>query len=274
LISPAGKVLLRLQYTPTVTQSAIRNSMPAPVPASLIMNEPVITTNVDNDNIEEMSAGLQANYSLPFPQNPKTTDFVPKQDVTNINTFVENVLEDKLIEHPSTPSKDIVPNLSYRNSNSLIEPISPQMMLKSIWTLSETTSQLISDFLFDLEGGSFSFKDAIMQGSFSSAANLLDDSTASSEVLDNNVLGVGLMTIKLISAFKYNVNDAADGDHYVLLSLDENTAAVTGMNGVTNNNNREVKTHTVYSSATPIFNAKWVVKMAHFRSVVKLYLID
>jgi hypothetical protein len=61
------------------------------------------------------------------------------------------------------------------------------------------------------------------------------------------------------------VTDAADGDHYIL-------AKVEGGQGT--ESKREFRTKHVYSSATPIFNVRWTIKMEHFRSAVVLHLMD
>ena len=181
-------------------------------------------------------------------------------------------------------------------TNPMTEPISIETMVSSLLTLGDSTKQILSEFLYDLEGGaSSSWKDSALNLVQGTAVNETGDivNCAPSElkmrldVLDNNNVGVGLMHITLMSAFKFNVRDAAEGDHYIILSLADNVSEPSNYQPASmqssNNSpspannglsNREIKTNTVRSSATPIFNFSWTVKMTHFRSSLKLFLVD
>lgn len=60
--------------------------------------------------------------------------------------------------------------------------------------------------------------------------------------------------------FKTIVEDAAEGDHYVLAILE--------------GSNKEFKSKTIYGSASPIYNVKWTIKMEHYRAAINIYLMD
>jgi len=74
--------------------------------------------------------------------------------------------------------------------------------------------------------------------------------------------GVGKMIIHLQSVHKSAVSDAAEGDHFVTASFDDSLPG------------EEEKSQTVLSSATPVFNVKWVMTASHYRAQLRIYLID
>lgn len=86
--------------------------------------------------------------------------------------------------------------------------------------------------------------------------------TTSTKGIDNAPppLGVGYMHIRIVSAFKSKVRDAADGDHYLLACVEDSK--------------REFRSRTVHRSATPIFNVRWTIKMEHYRAAVVVFLMD
>jgi hypothetical protein len=96
----------------------------------------------------------------------------------------------------------------------------------------------------------------------SAAARSSADVTTSAKVADNAppALGVGYMHIRIVSAFKSKVRDAADGDHYLLACVEDSK--------------REFRSKSVYRSATPIFNVRWTIKMEHFRAAVNVFVMD
>lgn len=72
--------------------------------------------------------------------------------------------------------------------------------------------------------------------------------------------GIGRIYINLKSVTKSNVTDAADGDHYVLVTLSDTS--------------QEERTQRIINSATPEFNRAWTFIVPHFRAVMRIYLVD
>ena len=157
----------------------------------------------------------------------------------------------------------LVPTVSSVFNNTLKEntdqivngQISTNMIVDSFWNFSEQAGNVIGNFFYEMESLDQSNPDEKLK--LSNSYDQLDENA-----IDNSHEGVGLLFIHLISVFKNNVKDIADGNHYVLLSLEDN--------GIM----KEYRTNTVFSSATPIFNIKWTVKMTNYRSAVKLFLVD
>lgn len=201
---------------------------------------------------------------------------------------------------PLSPSKPLSSNMDGA-MRDLMEPISPDSMMKSFWGFAARTTNKITNYVYELEsapnddasstrtsdttGGRVSRRGDYTAGTdtrrggvlgsatkgrggdtFTAARqnNAVDDSAfydngdGEPEAYDGS--GVGTMFINLVSAFKTNVKDAAEGDHYVVLEI-----ADTG---------KEYRTNSIYSSATPVFNTKWVVPMKHYRSTLRLHLVD
>jgi hypothetical protein len=75
--------------------------------------------------------------------------------------------------------------------------------------------------------------------------------------------GVGKVHLRLISAFKSRVQDAADGDHYVVATVEGAAAGAP-----------QLRTQTVTSSATPVFNRRWTTTAPHYKAALRLYLMD
>eukprot|EP01041_Mallomonas_annulata_P014526 gene14526-30918_t len=59
--------------------------------------------------------------------------------------------------------------------------------------------------------------------------------------------------------------DAAEGDHYVTIHIEDTDHS---------NVEQTVNSHTVHSSATPFFNRKWQFTAPHYRSHIRLTLVD
>jgi hypothetical protein len=72
---------------------------------------------------------------------------------------------------------------------------------------------------------------------------------------------VGHIYVDLTSAYKYDVADAGQGNHFIIATIDDSTK-------------QELRTKTIHNSATPIFNARWIFTVPHFRSVVKLSFME
>ena len=96
-------------------------------------------------------------------------------------------------------------------------------------------------------------------GSTTTAASIKSDSSKDKTDIAP-ILGVGYMHIRIISAFKSKIKDVADGDHYILATVEDSK--------------REFKSKSVFRSATPIFNVRWTIKMEHYRAAVNVYLMD
>ena len=74
--------------------------------------------------------------------------------------------------------------------------------------------------------------------------------------------GVGRLRLRILSAFKTGVQDAAEGNHYLLVCLEGSKKM------------EDYRTETVMNSATPIFDAKLDIRTPHYRTLVHLYLVD
>ncbi len=72
--------------------------------------------------------------------------------------------------------------------------------------------------------------------------------------------GVGRIFVHLMQVTKHNVNDAAEGDHYVLLTLEDT--------------DYEERSQRIISSATPVFDIKRVMIAPHYRALLRIYLVD
>ncbi len=72
--------------------------------------------------------------------------------------------------------------------------------------------------------------------------------------------GVGRIFIHLMQVTKHNVNDTAEGDHYVLLTLEDT--------------DYEERSQRIISSATPVFDIKRVMIAPHYRALLRIYLVD
>ena len=268
-------------------------------------------TRTTEHNNSVMSDYLEVpiyNTDIPLQANPS------EEDIVDVDDHVAEQLSDATTQSPhhqanqnlerseSAANKTVSvkkPVTPTHGNNPMTEPISMETMMTSLLTLGDSTKQILSDFLYDLEGGaSSSWKDSALNLVMQPGVNVSDsgdiipaapsDLKMKTDILDSNNTGVGLMHITLTSAFKFNVRDAAEGDHYVILSLADNvsepsnyqpasmqtanaTSSLSSANGLSN---REIRTNTVHSSATPIFNVTWTVKMAHFRSSLKIFLVD
>ena len=134
---------------------------------------------------------------------------------------------------------------------------------------SEHAAGVLGDFLYGKENirglKSVSMDDTVLpvdDGLFESVFRGRQGSRSGRAI--DRMTAVGYMHIHLISVFKSLVQDAADGDHYVM-------AVVTGDE---EGQQQEFKTKSVFRSASPVFNAKWKVKMSHFRSTIVFYLME
>ena len=96
-----------------------------------------------------------------------------------------------------------------------------------------------------------------------SASTLSDEmetsTPSSSSSSSSSSSRVGLLTVHIYSALKFHPIDAADGELYILCSLD---------------GEQEQRTHTVYQSASPIFHSSLSFSVPHFRSLLVMHLVD
>jgi hypothetical protein len=74
-----------------------------------------------------------------------------------------------------------------------------------------------------------------------------------------NIDSVGKFSLQIINAFRYDVTDAAEGDHYITVEID-----------------KEIKftSQIMYNSATPIFNLSLNFQVPHYRAVIDINLMD
>jgi hypothetical protein len=72
---------------------------------------------------------------------------------------------------------------------------------------------------------------------------------------------VGTIKIDLISLYRTDVNDAASGDHYVNISMSDDSAF-------------EERTQSIYNSATPTFNRSFEFRARHYSSDLIMSLHD
>jgi hypothetical protein len=84
----------------------------------------------------------------------------------------------------------------------------------------------------------------------------------------NQIEGVGKLHVYIDCATRYDVVDAADGDHYVQFSI-ENTG-LTGPALAT----MHAKTRTIRDSAAPHFSKQWTFTVPHFKCSLKMSLIN
>lgn len=71
---------------------------------------------------------------------------------------------------------------------------------------------------------------------------------------------VGCVQVLIKSAYRYNIKDPGEGDHYVSIRVDGDFNIMS--------------TPVVKNSATPIFNAKFAVRVPHFRAKLEFSLMD
>ena len=81
--------------------------------------------------------------------------------------------------------------------------------------------------------------------------------------------GVGRVHVRLIAAFKSRVHDAADGDHYVTVSIEGLGVGSTDAPPPPS----FFRSQTVTSSATPVFNRQWTLPAPHYK-VRMVQLLD
>jgi len=73
--------------------------------------------------------------------------------------------------------------------------------------------------------------------------------------------GVGRFYVHLVSVLRSEVSDAAEGSHYVTISVDDQEQT-------------EKRTQTVHGSAAPVYNKNFRFVAAHYRSFLRLSLVD
>ena len=85
---------------------------------------------------------------------------------------------------------------------------------------------------------------------------------------------VGKIRLRLISATKLGVSDAAEGDHYVTACIEEFECGGSANNTIDGLISQTVKTNIVKSSATPVFDKEWTFYAPSYQSCVKISLIS
>ena len=86
-----------------------------------------------------------------------------------------------------------------------------------------------------------------------------DDTSEKLIAKDGYTAQVGKLSLQIVNAFKYNVSDAAEGDHYFTVEID---------------NQVKFTSQIIYGSATPIFNVSETFCIPHFRSIIDINLMD
>lgn len=86
--------------------------------------------------------------------------------------------------------------------------------------------------------------------------------------------GVGKVRIHLISAQRVEVIDSAEGDHHAVISLEEFAHGQSYALTAADIQYAELRTKTVRSSATPVFDKKWTLGVPTYQSCLKIALID
>lgn len=87
--------------------------------------------------------------------------------------------------------------------------------------------------------------------------------------------GVGKVRVHLISAQRVEVADSAEGDHHAIISVDEFDHSHTSYALTASDfQYAELRTKTVRSSATPVFDKKWTLGVPTYQACVKLALVD
>lgn len=86
--------------------------------------------------------------------------------------------------------------------------------------------------------------------------------------------GVGKLRLHLISAQRLQVSDSAEGDHHAIVSMEEFDGGQSFVLSANDFQYAELKTKTVRSSATPVFDKKWTLGVPTYQACLKLALIN
>ena len=152
------------------------------------------------------------------------------------------------------------------NSLGSQDPPSGGRWLQAVVSLTDAATTAVGHFLYELEAltGRPPKRGHTLDGDWSDQSPADPPAHAAaaggSGVGMAPQYGVGHLHIRIVSAFKSRVEDAGEGNHYILASVEDTS--------------REFRSKSVFHSASPIFNVKWTIKMEHYRAAVNLYLMD
>ena len=168
-----------------------------------------------------------------------------REEVQRIHEFVNSLETEENTHSLESPEK-----VDAKHFAETVQPFS-SLLVDSV----EKTVSTLGDLLFDLETKSLDTSDAnIASNNTSNSSNQHPPS-----FLEKDTSAVGTLSVELNSVFRYDVTDAAEGDHYFTIEIDQKV---------------KFQSHIVRNSATPIFNCFTALPIPNFRSLIEVSLWD
>lgn len=199
---------------------------------------------------------------------------VTKLDVCEISHISPNDDDEDTEEKKLIPSEvegelcavqklqEIVEAVEKTNSNPTKSSpsVTESSRISSFFTDSvEKTVSSLGNLLYELETTALNEKIEEKHHPLKLAQNNQPPEHSKEDEMQDETISVGKLVMKIETVFKYDVRDAAEGDHYFTVEID---------------NEVKFKSRIVRNSATPIFNCSVSLQIPHFRAIVDVNLYD
>lgn len=282
----AGKLLLMLVFLPSGDQPVvgIRSHSLTATAAAAASEE-----HCDPSQVPTSGSLRRSSYSALLEGRNDLDDVVAMQSSEEAGVAVEalqatltdidrdnNISTTRAEKHISAMAKaeeeeSLSPVATAVDGNSLGSQDPPSgRWLQAVVSLTDAATTAVGHFLYELEAlaGRPPKRSLVLDGDWSdqSPSDPPADAATADAVGGTGVgrgaplSGVGHLHIRIVSAYKSRVEDAGEGNHYILASVEDTS--------------RVFRSKSVFNSASPIFNVKWTIKMEHYRAAVNLFLMD
>ena len=280
----AGKLLLMLVFLPSGDQPVVSipshslaaaasedHCDPSQVPASGSLRRSSYSALLEDindlDDVVAMQSSEEDGVSLTVEALQATLTDIDRDD--NVSTTKAERHLSAIAKVEEEESLSSVATAADGNSLGSQDPPSGRW-LQAVVSLTDAATTAVGHFLYELEAltGRPPKRSLVLDGDWSdqSPSDPFTDAATTDAVGGTGVmrgaplLGVGHLHIRIVSAFKSRVEDAGEGNHYILANVEDTS--------------REFRSKSVFNSASPIFNVKWTIKMEHYRAAVNLFLMD
>jgi hypothetical protein len=276
----AGKLLLMLLFLPSGDQPVVgipsqgitaaaaseEHCDPSQVPASGILRRSSYSALIEGSNDLDDVVAMQSSKEAVEALQATLTDIdaMPRDDDVSTTR-----MEDRHLSAMAKAEEEESLSPVATAVDGSQDPPSGRW-LQAVLSLTDAATTAVGHFLYELEAltGRPTKKGHALDGDWSdqSPSDPPADAATADAVGGTGVgrgaplSGVGHLHIRIVSAYKSRVEDAGEGNHYILASVEDTS--------------REFRSKSVFNSASPIFNVKWTIKMEHYRAAVNLFLMD